>query len=99
MSARSAFSTIARAMAIMSSSVPSYLNALTAHRTNRQFPGTYPSEGTILSMLGENAFGPHSLRPTLNSMLVTAHRPVHVSMAHSFVRAYGTFFCFARYFA
>ena len=52
------FWTMALATNIMSSSDPSFLKALTAHKTKRQFSGVYPALGVIWSMLGEKNLGP-----------------------------------------
>jgi hypothetical protein len=88
-----------RTTSIISSSVPSPFRALTAWMTNRQLDCTYPSDGSMRSILGVRGRGPWPLCPVTNDNPDTAHAPVQADTAHSSVKSNGTDFFSARFSA
>ena len=84
------------ATSYISASVPVYLKVFKQYKIKRQLLCTYPSEGTILSTLGERGQPPFLLQFSTNCMFVNSQRPVHRDDAHSSVKLKGMFFRFAR---
>lgn len=73
----------ARISVNISSSVPEFFIMLKAMQMNLQFPGTYPREESILSMLGESIWW--RLSPGSIGSPVSSQLPVHFDSAHSLV--------------
>lgn len=90
---------IALATSIISASVIVALSALTACKMIRQLAWTYPSFGSIRSMVAAIGLGPIPAAPIKNGSFVTSQKPVHLDCAHALVRSKGNPFFFARNFA
>jgi len=86
--------TNARAIRIMSSSVPVNLSKFTPKRINRQLSVTYPFAGSMRSILGEKIDRPGETRS--KSIPVSLHLPFQLSSHQASVRLNGSCFLMQR---